>query len=56
MSKGRLKLSYKIEGRISKSLDDNMNLVALDEGFEAEPYATGFNFQNGDRELIYDKR
>ncbi len=56
MPKERLKLSYKIKGRISELLDANMNLVALDEGFEGEPYATGFNFLTGNRELIYEKR
>lgn len=55
MSKGRLKLSYRIDGGHSKSLDDAMGSVSSSEGFDSEPYATGFNFQTNERDLIYEK-
>ena len=56
MPKEKLKLSYKIKERISGQLDTNMGLIALDEGFDAEPYATGFNFLTGERDLVFEKR
>ena len=56
MSKNRLKLSYRIKARINKTLDEAMDSVALSAGFKAEPYATGFNFRSGERELVYDEQ
>lgn len=50
----RLKLSYKVEEKISKSMDNALCYVAIGEGFEYEPYATGFNFLTGERDLVFE--
>jgi hypothetical protein len=56
MSRERLRLSYAVDERISESLDNALCRNAFGEGFEYEPYATGFNFLTGERDLVFEAR
>ena len=51
----KLKLSYRITQRISKPMDISLMTIAQESGFEFEPYATGFNFQTGERDLVFER-
>lgn len=54
MARERLKLTYKVDEKISESMDNALCRIAFGEGFEYEPYATGFNFLTGERELVFE--
>lgn len=54
MAREKLKLSYKAEEKINESLDNALCRIAFGEGFEYEPYATGFNFLTGERDLVFE--
>jgi len=56
MSRERLKLSYKVDEKICESMDNALCRIAFGEGFEYEPYATGFNFLTGERDLVFEGR
>ena len=54
MPRERLKLSYKVDEKISESMDNALCRLAFGEGFEYEPYATGFNFLTEERDLVFE--
>ena len=56
MSRERLKLTYIVDEKISESLDNALCRNAMGEGFEYEPYATGYNFLTGERDLVFEAR
>lgn len=54
MIEKKLKLSYRIDEKISEPLDVALSNIAAGLGFKHEPYATGFNFSTGERDLVFD--
>jgi hypothetical protein len=37
-------------------MDISLMMIARENGFEFEPYATGFNFKTGERDLVFERK